>query len=274
MDANALLPMLSRKPEVPMGITFPGESAEYRTARNSLLEREIELRRQIEDVAARRRALPPGGLLKQDYVFDVMANSHPAKIKFSELFHPGTNTLITYHFMFPRYPADKRDAPKLGETAKLKKADTPCPSCSALIDSLDGAAEHVEAAGFNFVIVANTSIDRLATFAGDRGWTHARFVSSANNSFKRDYHGEIEGGQQPLTTVFHRYPDGIRHFWSSEMLYAKADPGQDHRGNGLIDTIWNMMDLTPEGRPAGFKIQPQYQMPSDVPERAPTLSPN
>jgi predicted dithiol-disulfide oxidoreductase (DUF899 family) len=257
-----------------MGITFPGESAEYRATRNSLLEREIELRRQIEDVAARRRALPPGGLLKQDYVFDVMANGHPAKIKFSELFRPGTNTLITYNFMFPRYPTDTRDAPIHGETAKLKKADTPCPSCSALIDSFDGAAEHVEAAGFNFVIVANTSIDRLTAFARDRGWTHARFVSSANNGFKRDYHGAIEGGQQPVMTVFHRYPDGIRHFWSSEMVYGKSDPGQDHRGNGSVDTLWNLMDLTPEGRPAGFKIQPQDHMPSDAPERAPTLSPN
>jgi predicted dithiol-disulfide oxidoreductase (DUF899 family) len=256
-----------------MGLTFPGESKEYRAARSALLEREIELRRQIEDVAARRRALPPGGLLKEDYVFDVMRNGSPAKIKLSELFRPGTKSLITYNFMFPRYPSDSRDAPTRGETAKLKKVDTPCPSCSALIDSLDGAAEHVEAAGFNFVIVANTSIERLTAFARDRGWTHARFVSSAGNSFKRDYHAEIDGGQQPLTTVFHRYPDGIRLFWSSEMLYAKPEPGQDHRAGGLIDTLWNLMDLTPEGRPAGFKIQPQYEGVT-APERAPTLSPS
>jgi predicted dithiol-disulfide oxidoreductase (DUF899 family) len=253
-----------------MGLTFPGESREYRAARDALLEHEIELRRRIEDVAARRRALPPGGLLKEDYVFDIMAGDRPAKIKFSELFRPGTTTLISYNIMFPRFPSDPRDKPVRGETAKLNKVDTPCPSCSALIDSLDGAAEHVEAAGFNFVIVANTSIERLTAFARDRGWRHARFVSSANNTFKRDYHGQTEGGQEPVTTVFHRYPDGIRHFWTSEMVYAKADPGQDHRANGLIDTIWNLMDLTPEGRPAGFKIQPQY----DGMERAPALSPS
>jgi predicted dithiol-disulfide oxidoreductase (DUF899 family) len=253
-----------------MGLTFPGESREYRAARDALLEDEIELRRRIEDVAARRRALPPGGLLKEDYVFDIVAGDRSAKIKFSELFRPGTTTLISYNFMFPRFPSDPRDKPVRGETAKLDKIDTPCPSCSALIDSLDGAAEHVEAAGFNFVIVANTSIERLTAFARDRGWRHARFVSSANNTFKRDYHGQTEGGQEPVTTVFHRYPDGIRHFWTSEMVYAKADPGQDHRANGLIDTIWNLMDLTPEGRPAGFKIQPQY----DGMERAPALSPS
>src|SRR5215211_252383 len=256
-----------------MSLKFPDESKEYRAARDNLLEREIELRRQIEDVAARRRALPPGGLLKEDYVFDIMTDGHSAKIKFSELFRPGTSTLITYNFMFPRFPSDPRDKPARGETARLDKVDTPCPSCSALIDSLDGAAEHVEAAGFNFVIVANTSIDRLMAFARDRGWTHARFVSSANNTFKRDYHGATKGGQEPVTTVFHRYPDGIRHFWSSEMVYAKSDAGQDHRGNGLIDTIWNLMDLAPEGRPAGFKIQPQYDG-ATTSERAPTLSPH
>ena len=35
-----------------MGITFPGESKEYRAARDRLLEREIELRRATEAVAS------------------------------------------------------------------------------------------------------------------------------------------------------------------------------------------------------------------------------
>jgi predicted dithiol-disulfide oxidoreductase (DUF899 family) len=38
-----------------MAIAFPGESAEYRAARNRLLEQEIELRRAMEAVAAARR---------------------------------------------------------------------------------------------------------------------------------------------------------------------------------------------------------------------------
>ena len=52
-----------------MAIAFPGESAEYRSARNRLLEHEIELRRATEAVAAARRRLPPGGVVPQDYVF-------------------------------------------------------------------------------------------------------------------------------------------------------------------------------------------------------------
>ena len=44
-----------------MAVAFPGESAEYRAARNLLLDHEIELRRAMEAVAEARRRLPPGG---------------------------------------------------------------------------------------------------------------------------------------------------------------------------------------------------------------------
>ncbi len=52
------------------GIRFPGESEEYRQARNRLLQAESELRRAIEQVATQRRALPPGGVVPEDYRFD------------------------------------------------------------------------------------------------------------------------------------------------------------------------------------------------------------
>ena len=51
------------------GRIVPGESPEYRAARDRLLEQEIELRRSMEAVAAARRALPPGGPVPTDYVF-------------------------------------------------------------------------------------------------------------------------------------------------------------------------------------------------------------
>src|SRR5262249_50476454 len=49
-----------------MAIAFPGESAEYRAARNRLLDQEIELRRAMEAVAEARRRLAPGGGVAQD----------------------------------------------------------------------------------------------------------------------------------------------------------------------------------------------------------------
>jgi predicted dithiol-disulfide oxidoreductase (DUF899 family) len=39
---------------------YPNETAEYRAARNALLDDEIALRAHIEAVAAKRRALPAG----------------------------------------------------------------------------------------------------------------------------------------------------------------------------------------------------------------------
>jgi predicted dithiol-disulfide oxidoreductase (DUF899 family) len=51
-------------------VRFPGESSEYWDARNELLEAEAELRRLNEQVAAQRRAHPPGGLVKEDYIFE------------------------------------------------------------------------------------------------------------------------------------------------------------------------------------------------------------
>ena len=52
-----------------MDVTLPGESAEYRAARDRLLDQEIELRRATEAVAEARRRLPPGGIVPEDYVF-------------------------------------------------------------------------------------------------------------------------------------------------------------------------------------------------------------
>ena len=49
---------------------FPNESDEYRRARDALLVEEIELRRHMERVAAQRRALPPGGVVREDYAFE------------------------------------------------------------------------------------------------------------------------------------------------------------------------------------------------------------
>src|SRR5580704_3215765 len=126
-----------------MDIAFPGESAEYRAARDRLLEQEIELRRAMEAVAAARRRLPPGGIVPQDYVFKTRGpGGSPAEVRLSELFAPGKDSLVIYSMMFPRDPADDRPGPASGPTALLPLAQGPCPSCTAFLDVLDGAAGH------------------------------------------------------------------------------------------------------------------------------------
>jgi predicted dithiol-disulfide oxidoreductase (DUF899 family) len=240
-------------------MTFPGESARYRAARDRLLEQEIELRRTMEAVAAARRLLPPGGAIPDNYVFDgAGTEGTPIQVRLSDLFEAGKDSLVIYSFMFPRDPEDLAPGPTTGQTALLPLAEGPCPTCVAMIDQLEGAAEHL-VQRINLAVVAKTSPQRLLTFAEERGWRRLRFLSSATTTFNRDYHAETsEGAQRPMLTVFHRDGDTIRHFWSSELFYAPTDPGQDPRHVGTLEPLWNMFDLTPEGRPDNWAEQLSY----------------
>ncbi len=242
-----------------MKIAFPGESAEYRAARDLLLEREIELRRATEAVAAARRKLPPGGALREDYVFQERgADGTPTEIRLSELFDRGKDSLVIYSFMFPRDPGDLRPAPKTGQTARLPIAEGPCPSCVALLDQLDGAAEHARQL-INLAVVAKAPLPRVLAFGEERGWRRLRLLSSATNTYNRDYFAETaEGHQRPMLNVFHRERETIRHSWGSELFYAPTDPGQDPRHVGTLEPFWNLLDLTPEGRPLVWDEQLIY----------------
>src|SRR4051794_22898996 len=237
---------------------FPGETAEYRAARDRLLEREIELRRATEAVAVARRALPPGGVAPEDYAFEgIGADGKPASVRLSELFAPGKNSLVIYSMMFPRDPGDDRPGP-VGETAQLPLAEGPCPSCTALLDQLEGAAAHVTQR-VNLVAVAKSPLSRIVTFANERGWRRLRLLSSAGNTYNRDYAAETPDGRQwPMLNVFHRDGDAIRHFWGSELFYAATDDDQDPRHVGTLEPVWNMLDLTPGGRPPDWDEQLSY----------------
>jgi predicted dithiol-disulfide oxidoreductase (DUF899 family) len=234
-----------------VSVTFPNESAEYRAARDRLLEQEIELRRAMEAVAAARRALPAGGPIPEDYVFQgIGADGTPKDVRMSELFAPGKDSLIIYSFMFPRDPGDDRPGPETGSTAELPLAEGPCPSCTALLDQLDGAAEHA-IQHLNFAVAAKAPLPRVLAFAAERGWRRLRLVSSAGNTYNRDYHAETPAGhQRPMLNVFHRDGETIRHFWGTELLYAPTEPGQDPRHVGTLEPLWNFFDLTREGRPS------------------------
>jgi predicted dithiol-disulfide oxidoreductase (DUF899 family) len=242
-----------------MDVAFPGESAEYRAARNRLLEQEIELRRAMEAVAAARRRLPPGGVVPEDYVFHGQGpDGSPAGVRLSELFAPGKDSLVIYSMMFPRARDDDSPGPRSGQTALLPLAEGPCPSCTALLDQLDGAAEHA-AQRVNLAVAAKAPIERVLTFAAERGWRRLRMLSSAGTTYNRDYLAEAPNGdQQPMLNVFRRDGDRIRHFWGSELFYASADRGQEPRHVGTIEPLWNLFDLTPEGRGTDWYEQLSY----------------
>jgi predicted dithiol-disulfide oxidoreductase (DUF899 family) len=173
-----------------MGIMFPGESAEYRAARDRLLDQEIELRRAMEAVAVARRRLPRGGVVPQDYVFQGRgADGDPTEVRLSELFAPGKDSLVIYSMMFPRDPGDERPGPTAGRTALLPLVEDPCPSCTALLDQLDGAVEHVSQR-VNLAVAGKAPLLRILTFAEERGWRRLRLLSSAGSTYNRNYFGE------------------------------------------------------------------------------------
>jgi predicted dithiol-disulfide oxidoreductase (DUF899 family) len=227
-------------------IRFPGESDEYRRARDHLLASEVELRRMLETVAAKRRALPRGGLVPEDYRFEEADGG--SEVSFSELLAPGKDTLVVYSFMFPRSPGDARPGPVSGETAGLAITEMPCPSCTSILDGLDGAAPHL-AQRLNLAVVAQSAPERIRGFARERGWRHLRLLSSRSNTYNRDYHAETpEGHQLPILNVFVREGAEIRHAWASELLFAPGNEGEEARHVDLIWPIWSVLDMTPNGR--------------------------
>jgi predicted dithiol-disulfide oxidoreductase (DUF899 family) len=216
------------------GYRFPGETAEYRAARDELLLMERDLRRQTERVAAARRKLPMGARVPEDYVFEEHTGAGTAaggarKVRLSELFAPGKDTLLLYGFM---YGPD----------------DEACPMCTSFLDGLNGNATHITQR-VNLAVTAKSPIARVQAHADARGWRHLRMLSWGGTKFGADYHCEIErGAQNSIMHVFARRPDGIHHFWSTELNLMEADPGQNQRHIDVMWPVWNALDTTPEGR--------------------------
>jgi predicted dithiol-disulfide oxidoreductase (DUF899 family) len=218
-------------------VCFPGESDEYRRARDELLRAEIDLRRRIASTAALRRELPLGGEIRTDYGFEEWdaGTDAPRTVRLSELFEDGKDVLYLYSFMFVP------NSQGLG-------FEGPCPSCTSIIDGIDGELPHITQR-VNFAVAAKGPIERLRSHAQSRGWHHARLLSSANSTYNFDYQAEdSDGNQWPLATVFVRRNGKIHHFWSSELWLVPRDEGQDPRHVDFMWPLWSVLDRTPEGR--------------------------
>jgi predicted dithiol-disulfide oxidoreductase (DUF899 family) len=227
-------------------VRFPGESDELRLARDELLEAEIDLRRHTEAVAAQRRKMPLGGEVPTDYAFDQASEDGAGTqtVHLSELFEDGKDTLVLYSFMF--LP---------GESGSLDRA---CPACTSIIDAMDGQAPHLTHL-INLAVAAKVPIEQFSEHARTRGWRNIRLLSAANNTYNRDYHSETpEGSQRPIATVFVRRDGRIHHFWSSELAFAPSDAGQNPRHVDFMWPLWNVLDLTPDGRGSDFHPQLEY----------------
>jgi predicted dithiol-disulfide oxidoreductase (DUF899 family) len=206
-------------------LRFPNESDEYRRARTALLAEEIELRRHLERVAELRRALPPGGEVSGDYRFE----GEQGPVDFAGLFG-GKTTLVTYSWMYG------------------PQRERPCPMCTSLLSAWEGEARDIDQR-VSLAVIARSPLARLVEFKRERGWRDLRVFSDLNGNFSRDYFGlSKEGNDDPALNVFTRRDGTIRHFWAGEMDFATVDPGQDPRGAPDPMPLWNVLDMTPEGR--------------------------
>jgi predicted dithiol-disulfide oxidoreductase (DUF899 family) len=202
---------------------FPNESAAYRAARNALLVEEIELRRQLERVAAERRALPAGGKIPQD--FELVSES--GGVRLCSLFGD-KETLMVYSMMF----------------GPQRKA--PCPSCTSFLSSWNGTVVNLRER-VAIAVTARSPIERLMEYKKQRGFANLPFFSDMTGDYTRTY-VNAEDVDVPGFSVFMRRDGEIRHFYSGEMSGEMMDPGQDPRGAPDLDLLWQMLDLTPEGR--------------------------
>jgi predicted dithiol-disulfide oxidoreductase (DUF899 family) len=213
---------------------FPNESAEYRTARNALLVEEIELRRNLERVAALRRALPSGGEISQD--FELISENGPSHL--SSLFGE-KDTLMIYSMMY----------------GPQRKA--PCPMCTSFLSGWNGTASNLRER-VAIAVTARSPIERLIEYKRQRGFGYLPFLSDLNGAYTRTY-VNADDEDVPGFSVFTRRDGVIRHFYSGEMSGGMADPGQDPRGAPDLDPLWLMMDLTPEGRGADWYPKLEYR---------------
>jgi predicted dithiol-disulfide oxidoreductase (DUF899 family) len=202
---------------------YPNESKEYRAARDALLKEEQELIDKVKAVARKRRSLPPGGQLQEDYTFQWANDGKTGeRVKFSELFGD-KKTLLLYSFMFgPNW-------------------DKPCPSCTSLVDGFDRTYYQVtrDAA---FVAIAKAQPERINAWARERGWSQIALVSGFQSPYQADYkcQGDSDDMQFPVMHVFTKRDGTIRHFWGTELSANHVD---------TVWPYWNLMDFTPEGRP-------------------------
>jgi predicted dithiol-disulfide oxidoreductase (DUF899 family) len=209
------------------------ESAAYLASREELRLAEIESVRQLERVAELRRRLPEGAIV-EDYEFmegpaDLDAGDEPANaVRLSGLFTGPGRALVVYQLMFG------------------KKQTTPCPMCTMWIDGYNGVAHHL-AQNVDFAIAAAADLPALRAHARSRGWKNLRLLSCADSTFKYDMASEdAEGNQDSTISVFTRDSSGtLRHFYTGHPWLAE---NINQRGVDRLTPVYNMLDLTPQGR--------------------------
>ena len=204
-------------------------------ARKRLLIKEKEFTRLRDELSQQRRQLP-WERVDKNYIFE----GPNGRETLAQLF-AGRSQLVVYHFMFgPDWQAG-------------------CPHCSFWADNFDGIIVHLNQRDTTMVVASRASPAKLAAYKKRMGW-HFKWVSSGETDFNFDYQASFmdqavaeknayynfkrqdpEASDREGLSVFFKGADGaVFHTYST---YA--------RGIDIINTAYNILDMTPKGRDEG-----------------------
>ena len=202
-------------------------------ARRAHLAKEKQLTRERDELARQRRELP-WVKVEKNYVFD----TPEGKKTLGDLFD-GRSQLIIYHFMF---------GPEWKEG---------CPSCSFLVDHIDGAVPHLAARDVTLTMVSRAPLAKIEAFKKRMGWRF-KWVSSFGTDFNYDYHASFTPEQRAKGKVDYNYT--MEEFPSEEAPGASVfykDPASGEifhtysvyaRGLDPLVGTYTLLDMVPKGR--------------------------
>ncbi len=205
---------------------------EWVAARKELLIKEKEFTHQRDALNTKRRELP-WVKVEKNYVFE----GPKGKKTLTDLFD-GRSQLVVYHFMF---------GPGWEEG---------CPSCSFLVDHIDGALVHLNARDVTLVVVSRAPLPQIEAFKKRMGWRF-KWVSSYGDDFNFDYHVSFTKDEMAKGKVYYNYEIqefGVEEAPGANVFYKDATGNIFHtyssyaRGLDMLIGAYNYLDLIPKGR--------------------------
>lgn len=205
---------------------------EWLAARKALLAREKAHTREGDALSVDRRRLPMVKV-ETSYMFD----TPDGRRSLADLFEDRSQ-LIVYHFMM---------GPGWVEG---------CPSCSFLMDHLDGVLPHLANRDVTLVAVSRAPLAEIDAFKRRMGWQFP-WVSSYGTAFNRDFHVSFTKDEVASGKMHYNYAEQL--FPSEEgpgfsVFVKNAQGGIFHtystygRGGESVLGTYHLLDLVPKGR--------------------------
>jgi predicted dithiol-disulfide oxidoreductase (DUF899 family) len=201
-------------------------------ARKRLLLKEKKFTRLRDQMNRERRNLP-WVQIEKNYIFDG-PDGHET---LAELFC-GKSQLIVYHFMF---------GPGWREG---------CPHCSFWADHFDSAQIHLGQRDTTMVVISRAPLKEIRPFKQRMRWKF-KWLSSNQNDFNFDLNVSFTPEQLKNGTAIYNYTkldieieerEGVSAFYQDSKGTIYHTYSSYARGIDLMNTTYNLLDLTAKGR--------------------------